>query len=950
MAEQAQGWYQCPSELPLERYFDGRCWTDRTRVARRAGHAGWHSVAAAFQKMDRDRTAGEPGRVPRQTSGTRLYVPVRAGEPPPALTAGEDEAHGAGFLASRVRATNVVAQVLLVSAVAACSLLVSAMVAYLVAVSMRPTWGLLVLAAWPAAAVLQFAWWKLGEWDWLPESRLPTEREDAVLRPAWALVAARAAKDLRRCQVRIADDDGIDAYSRPGRMVVVTRGALEQLPQSELAALLGRGVGFHLTGQVRLRMLRSMLRLPCTAAIALFHAAGWVERAIVNTVNVVWKIIAGEGDGFEFIDFVFRGIVSFARIIFYGTLFLFLGPPLLVALVGRKAADLAEQSSAYQADRAVATMGMGEDLLSILRRAGDAGQPRYDRLVMQVAGPTVDVEPRFEQEGDGGVPLEGPVGGLRGELLACLNRVRDRQLLSDVDYVRIGASLRDRPDDRLNAALYKLMQQGSAAYCHPSGQRDLEPRVAHHRLARGEVLLGRVAGDPHNIAAMPDSPFVLDVSMLRTSMLVVGPPGAGKTRSVATPIVEHLALQALAGQASVVVIDPKGDDFGQPGHFDVDIDLSNPDGSFSFDLYGGAADPEEAADRLAAALLPVGVSADKTYFMDASKNSLYWALACFHAAHDEYPTVRQLLDVLAGAETAHQSLRDRLKNKGRVRDFEALLAALRRQHSRREDPAASMVERLTLLDRPSLTQMLDGRKKRFAMRDINRPLRVRIALAEGTLPEASRILARLAVAQFVQACSAPSANKSIFKGLVIDEAGRYVDEYVAHGVQRLRSRNAGLVMLTQSLSDLQPDIRPSLFAATGCKAVFAGGNPTDAAYLADYWGTEWVDEVTVHTGSGSTGSTTTSEASYASSQSTGTSSMSSGGATSSSSSTETVSHPGRQHGQSQSRQYGRTVRSVERPIWSASDLLNGIPTGHAVISLARPDGERTPPTLVSLRA
>ena len=44
------------------------------------------------------------------------------------------------------------------------------------------------------------------------------------------------------------------------------------------------------------------------------------------------------------------------------------------------------------------------------------------------------------------------------------------------------------------------------------------------------------------------------------------------------------------------------------------------------------------------------------------------------------------------------------------------------------------------------------------------------------------------------------------------------------------------------------------------------------------------------------------------------------------------------------------TRAVERYVWSPSEIINEVPTGHALISLATPDGIRTPPILVNLRA
>jgi hypothetical protein len=149
-----------------------------------------------------------------------------------------------------------------------------------------------------------------------------------------------------------------------------------------------------------------------------------------------------------------------------------------------------------------------------------------------------------------------------------------------------------------------LRSDGAAAFCHTSGQRDLPVRFARHRLDERLLKLGMVTDEARNPTQLQGHAFGLNEEMLRTSLLAVGPPGSGKTRSFALPIVEHLCLQSLANAASVVVIDPKGDDFAIPGWFDIDIDLTNPEGSWGFDLYGGAASAEEAADRLAAALLP----------------------------------------------------------------------------------------------------------------------------------------------------------------------------------------------------------------------------------------------------------------------------------------------------------------------------------------------------------
>lgn len=506
--------------------------------------------------------------------------------------------------------------------------------------------------------------------------------------------------------------------------------------------------------------------------------------------------------------------------------------------------------------------------------------------------------------------------------------------LTDVDQARISGALRQAMDQPQGfaTAVATLSEQGVAAFLHPSGQRDLQGRTGAHLLGRKLVRLGRVTAEQRNPAGLRNQDFGLDIEMLRTSMLVVAPPGSGKTTSYAVPVVEHLCLQSLAGQASVVVIDPKGDDFRTPGWFDIDIDLGNPDGTWGFDLYGGADAPEEAADRLASALLPPGISADKAYFMDASKNALYQVLAPYHAANGLYPKLRQLLGLLRGDERSNQSIRDKLKKKGTLRDFEDLLEARATQAGQRADPAASLVERLGLLNRPTLVKILDEKPDTFRMDSINQPARIRLGLPEGKFPEAARILARLAIAQFVQVTSSPGTNTEIFKGLAIDEAGRYIDDYVARGVQRIRSKNAGLVLLTQSLGDFPEELRATVFGSVGCKAIFGGVDPTDAEYFAEYWGKHWVDEYTTSSSFGTADAAGNADPSISIGP-TGTS----------------VSLPGESRSEGLRRQSGTSVRQVEQYLWSSSEIINRVPAGHSLVSLALPNGVRVPPTLVNMR-
>lgn len=479
----------------------------------------------------------------------------------------------------------------------------------------------------------------------------------------------------------------------------------------------------------------------------------------------------------------------------------------------------------------------------------------------------------------------------------------------DVDLARLlhGMHSAMRDPRALMLVATEIADHGADWGLPASGQRDHPgTRFARHNLPLRQVRLGLVAPDSYG-----DSPFTGDVGVdhdvLRTSLLVVGPPGSGKTRGLAIPIIEHLSLSSLARMASVVVIDPKGTDFDFEGWFDITLDARAP--TCGFDLFGGSPTADIAADRLASALLPPRVSDDKVYFVDASRNALYACLAPFHEAFGRWPAIPELAALLRADQSAMDRVKSALKGPA-AKEQRTLLDSRRTQTRARVDPAASLVERFGLLDRPALRRLFDRPEPRFTMRDIDRPIRVRVVLPEAEYPDASLILARLVVSQFVQAVSAGSADRSVFKALVMDEAGRFVDDYVARGVQRLRSHNAGLVLLTQSLADFPPGVRDTVFGSAGCKAVFGGVDPADAERFSTWFGEKQTPE-TVRTRGRQV----------------------------------TLGPSGYTCGESRAT----SIRRIERARWSVSDIITGIPAGHSLVSLARSTGQRVGPVLVNLR-
>ncbi|MFJ8663882.1 ATP/GTP-binding protein [Streptomyces sp. NPDC093795] len=489
--------------------------------------------------------------------------------------------------------------------------------------------------------------------------------------------------------------------------------------------------------------------------------------------------------------------------------------------------------------------------------------------------------------------------------------------MNDIDHVRIRTAWETAcsAPDRQAAFLREVHTRGGAAFLHPSGARHLPGRTAAHDLVLRQVRLGTVADVPRNPYARRDTGLALDPAVLGTSMLAVGPSGSGKTTRLVRPLVESLALQALTGQAAVVVVGSVGTPLGPDEAYDVVIGIGDQVSPHDLDLYGGTTDPDQAATLLA------DVLADDTTDTRRAAAVLAQLLGPFRAVHGRFPLVPELRELLDGAPSSLRALRTALEQDGRsslVRELDAR----ERQHGTTGDPATVLADRLALLDRPTFAGFFDttGTRQPFTMRALDHPVRVRINLPETSHPEASRLLARLVLAQFLSRAVA-RADRSRFACLVLDDAGHTLTAATVRGLQGLRSAHAGVVLGLRTLDDVPEHLRTPLFGAVGCRVALAGLNTWDGKRFAETWGTEWVEARDV------TRRTVRSDEPLT-----------------------RVVHTLRKlvTGQAVTSD-AVTVREVERERWSASDLAHAVPPGHAVLSLTHVRGEHIPPLLVDLR-
>ncbi|MFJ9538830.1 ATP-binding protein [Streptomyces sp. NPDC101225] len=495
--------------------------------------------------------------------------------------------------------------------------------------------------------------------------------------------------------------------------------------------------------------------------------------------------------------------------------------------------------------------------------------------------------------------------------------------MRDVDHARISRAWQGVRSGRHSLSTFTgaVLKDGAAACLHPSGERDLPFRQARHDLITGQVRLGSTTDDPRNPYGYRGTGLALAPELLGTSLIAVGPAGSGKTGSLVRPLAESLCLQALVGRASVVVVGGTGAELGTHDSYDVVVRIGHPDSVYDLDLYGGSGDPDEAAAVLAEAL--VGDLADPHPGSDSRRSTTVLAqlLGPFRAVHGRFPSVPELRQLLDGAPGPLDELRTALQGSGQdslLRELDAR----QRQSGHPGDVAAVLGDRVALLDRPAFAGFFDtsGQSKPFSLKALDHPVRVRIDLPERGHADASRMLARLVLAQFT-ASVAVREDRSLFACLVLDDATGVVTPEAVRGIQRLRSANAGAVLTLRTLDDVPRPLRGPLLGSAGCRMALSGLTPWDGQDFAEVWGKEWTEardvtdrQIIAETPAGKavhmlrrviTGKAPTARA--------------------------------------------VTVRQVERERWSASELAHGVPPGHAVLSLTNVKGEHAPPLLVDLR-
>ncbi|MFF3909253.1 M48 family metalloprotease [Streptomyces sp. NPDC001848] len=199
--------------------------------------------------------------------------------------------------------------------------------------------------------------------------RYPTPQERAKLEPVWREVTARAGIDGRTYELWVEDSDSLNAVAAAGHIVGVTRFAMNQLPNGELAAVMAHELGHHVGGHAWSSLLGYWYALPGRVA--------W--RFLKAFSGVVFKVSRAFGCLGVAVVAVTIGCVALATIsTLYGLPLLILGVPYALAAVGRRAE--------LRADEHAAALGFAPMLAAVLDKLHQQEQRRTAEATAQGGG------------------------------------------------------------------------------------------------------------------------------------------------------------------------------------------------------------------------------------------------------------------------------------------------------------------------------------------------------------------------------------------------------------------------------------------------------------------------------------------------------------------------------------------------------------------------------------
>jgi Zn-dependent protease with chaperone function len=234
--------------------------------------------------------------------------------------------------------------------------------------------GTVVVLAWLASGALVFHRpTESAVARHLLRLRYPTPQERAKLEPVWREVTARAGIEARNYELWVEDSDGLNAVAAAGHIVGVTRFAMNELPNGELAAVMAHELGHHVGGHAWAGLLGYWYALPGRIA--------W--RVLKAFSGFVFKVSRAFGCIGTAVIVLVIGSIALATIsTLYGLPLLVLAVPYALAAVGRR--------SELRADEHAAELGFAPMLAAVLEKLHQ--QEQQTQVALTAANGGVQLE------------------------------------------------------------------------------------------------------------------------------------------------------------------------------------------------------------------------------------------------------------------------------------------------------------------------------------------------------------------------------------------------------------------------------------------------------------------------------------------------------------------------------------------------------------------------------
>ncbi len=428
----------------------------------------------------------------------------------------------------------------------------------------------------------------------------------------------------------------------------------------------------------------------------------------------------------------------------------------------------------------------------------------------------------------------------------------------------------------------------------------------------------------------PGDLFTLGIEHLRTHLIVVAPPGAGKTTSILVPIFALSQRQ----DAAVLVFDAKGDGRDwSPGWFDRTFDLSNPARSMPLNLWSGQS-PRQMGEQLGEAIIDL---TSLPYFLDSARLALAGLSAAHYAVHRHMPSLRDLLIYLQTTTRRHDLIADLGRAGYAATSDEALdVARIDTLAESKNDPLGNIINALTPLARGVVADIVRTDGTGYRVDELlQQGQRVRLVLPVADYPRLAPIIGRLVLAQFTNAVLSPRCRRDQLKMVIVDEAHNFITPAIAKGMAMARANLGSYVLAVQDLAQVtDPTLRENLFSVAGNKVVMAGAGEQDAQKFSAIFGQQEREYRNTST-SASIGTTHSS-------------SRGQGGGGGLLSSANGVHHQTSRATGNASTETAGTSRTFRlRPTFLPAEL-RFLPPFHAVIERRSNTGEITPATVVHL--